>query len=202
MTAAPQRSETSSHFIPQARDAVAVSRKHCCPTPRFQVRKRVAVEGGDTLGRLFDREQRADSRSGLACHLCRGAAPDGRLCVADAGREARFGEIEELQVRIGFGEYLAQMFGGIPMSQSEILRLVRSRPVAGGCCGARDAGLPIADRYRQHGGAAGTSCRTHQPQPRTDLRQCRARRDAGSDPRRDAEILRRAKSRPMPISGI
>lgn len=37
--------------------------------------------------------------------------------------EGRFGETEELLTRIGLGEYLAQIFGGIPMNQGEILRL-------------------------------------------------------------------------------
>ena len=32
------------------------------------------------------------------------------------------GEIEEHLVRIGLGEYLAQIVGGIPMSQGEIVR--------------------------------------------------------------------------------
>ncbi|MBK5925918.1 acyl-CoA dehydrogenase family protein [Rhodobaculum claviforme] len=36
--------------------------------------------------------------------------------------EGRFGEIEALIHQIAFGEYLAQMRGGIPMSQGEILR--------------------------------------------------------------------------------
>ena len=51
-------------------------------------------------------------------------------CVAYAERmqaEGKFGEIEDLQVRIGFGEYLAQILGGIPMSQGEIRAAVRSR---------------------------------------------------------------------------
>ena len=39
--------------------------------------------------------------------------------MSEAGR---FGEIEELLVRIGLGEYLAQIIGGIPMSQGEIVR--------------------------------------------------------------------------------
>jgi len=34
----------------------------------------------------------------------------------------RLGEIEELIVRIGLGEYLAQILGGIPMSQGEFVR--------------------------------------------------------------------------------
>ncbi|HEY1886079.1 MAG TPA: acyl-CoA dehydrogenase family protein, partial [Roseiarcus sp.] len=37
--------------------------------------------------------------------------------------EGRFGATEQLMTRIGLGEYLAQMFGGIPMNQGEILRL-------------------------------------------------------------------------------
>ncbi len=41
-----------------------------------------------------------------------------RLSAAD-----NFGEVEELLVRIGAGEYLAQIVGGIPMSQGEIVRL-------------------------------------------------------------------------------
>ena len=34
-----------------------------------------------------------------------------------------FGEVEQLILQIAFGEYLAQLRGGIPMSQTEILRL-------------------------------------------------------------------------------
>ncbi len=40
--------------------------------------------------------------------------------MTEAGR---FGETERLLVTIGLGETLAQIFGGIPMSQSEIVRL-------------------------------------------------------------------------------
>src|SRR3954467_11828621 len=36
--------------------------------------------------------------------------------------EGRYGEIEDLLTRIGFGEYLAQAFGGIPMNQGEFIR--------------------------------------------------------------------------------
>ena len=37
--------------------------------------------------------------------------------------EGRYGETEDLLTRIGVGEYLAQIFGGIPMSQGEFIRL-------------------------------------------------------------------------------
>src|SRR5262249_15374624 len=39
--------------------------------------------------------------------------------MSEAGR---LGETEELIVRIGLGEYLAQVLGGIPISQGEIVR--------------------------------------------------------------------------------
>ncbi|WP_063301640.1 acyl-CoA dehydrogenase family protein [Pseudovibrio sp. WM33] len=37
--------------------------------------------------------------------------------------EGTFGEVESLILRIGLAEYTAQVFGGLPMSQGEILRL-------------------------------------------------------------------------------
>jgi (2S)-methylsuccinyl-CoA dehydrogenase len=37
--------------------------------------------------------------------------------------DGKFGEIESLILQLSFGEYLAQMRGGIPMSQGEIIRL-------------------------------------------------------------------------------
>ena len=35
----------------------------------------------------------------------------------------KFSEVEQLIHQIAFGEYLWQIYGGIPMSQGEILRL-------------------------------------------------------------------------------
>jgi (2S)-methylsuccinyl-CoA dehydrogenase len=39
--------------------------------------------------------------------------------ASDAGR---FGEVNQLTLGVGFGEYLAQLLGGIPMSQGEYAR--------------------------------------------------------------------------------
>ncbi|MFZ8959173.1 MAG: acyl-CoA dehydrogenase family protein [Paracoccaceae bacterium] len=39
------------------------------------------------------------------------------------GSEGKFGDIEQLILQIGFGEYLAQLQGGIAMNQGEVLRL-------------------------------------------------------------------------------
>ena len=73
--------------------------------------------------------------------------------AARMSEHGRLGEIEELLIRIGLGEYLAQIAGGIPMSQGEIVRLVRPRLDAGRCRRALEAGARRADRRRQHGGA-------------------------------------------------
>jgi (2S)-methylsuccinyl-CoA dehydrogenase len=38
-------------------------------------------------------------------------------------KQGKFGEVEQLILQIAFGEYLWQIYGGIPMSQGEIMRL-------------------------------------------------------------------------------
>jgi (2S)-methylsuccinyl-CoA dehydrogenase len=84
------------------------------------VRGRVVVEG-HVVGRLFDREQRATH--GLAWFATYVEA--ARQLAVYAGRMSRMGglgEIEEHLVRIGLGETIAQLVGGIPMSQGEIVR--------------------------------------------------------------------------------
>src|SRR5512143_3741248 len=85
-----------------------------------RVRERVSA-GGEVAGQLFDREQRATH--GLAWLATYVEAV--RQLAAYAERMARggsLGELEELLVRIGLGEYLAQIAGGIPMSQGEVVR--------------------------------------------------------------------------------
>src|SRR5690349_2814012 len=87
----------------------------------IEVRARVTVDGR-TSGRLLDREQRAaHGLAWLATYvqaLRQLAAYTAR--ARDAGRP---GDTEELIVRIGVAEYFAQILGGIPMSQGEIVRL-------------------------------------------------------------------------------
>jgi (2S)-methylsuccinyl-CoA dehydrogenase len=86
-----------------------------------KVRSRVEIDGR-IVGKRFDREQRATH--GLAWLATYVQAV--RQLAAYAARMTeigRFGELEELIVRIGTGEYLAQIAGGIPMSQGEMLRL-------------------------------------------------------------------------------
>ena len=88
---------------------------------RRAVAERV-MQDGRAVSRALDREQRAThGLAWLATYveaLRQLAAYAERLAAS-----GNFGEIEELLVRVGAGEYLAQIFGGIPMSQGEIVRL-------------------------------------------------------------------------------
>jgi len=84
------------------------------------VRRRVTVDHR-LDERLLDREQRAvHGLAWLATYV-----ESVRQLAAYAERADARGtldEVEELLVRLGIGEYLAQIQGGIPMSQSEIVR--------------------------------------------------------------------------------
>jgi (2S)-methylsuccinyl-CoA dehydrogenase len=85
-----------------------------------KVRERVVVEG-HTVGRLFDREQRAThGLSWLATYVK--AVRQLTAYAERMVREGTFGEMEEHLVHIGLGEYIAQIIGGIPMSQGEVVR--------------------------------------------------------------------------------
>jgi (2S)-methylsuccinyl-CoA dehydrogenase len=88
---------------------------------RRAVGERVTIEGR-MVSRVFEREQRATH--GLAWLATYVEALRQLAAYAQRMTETgSFGETEELLVRIGAGEYLAQITGGIPMSQGEIVRL-------------------------------------------------------------------------------
>ncbi|MEP0456136.1 MAG: acyl-CoA dehydrogenase, partial [Roseibium sp.] len=85
------------------------------------VRSRVS-EGDRISSRSMEAEQRATH--GLAWFAT--YVESLRQLDAYASRlseQDRYGELEEIIVRLGFGEYLAQVFGGIPMNQGEFVRL-------------------------------------------------------------------------------
>ena len=101
------------------------------------VRRRVTVDN-QMVDTLLDREQRATH--GLAW-LATYVESVRQLAAYAERMHARgaLGEIEELIVEIGIGEYLAQIQGGIPMSQGEIVRPA-DLGLAAGAVAARLAG--------------------------------------------------------------
>jgi (2S)-methylsuccinyl-CoA dehydrogenase len=88
---------------------------------RETLRAEVTVGGKLSSSALEDRQHQAHALAWLATYL------EGlRQLHAWAGRVSQagqFGEMEALILQIGFGEYLAQIAGGIPMSQLESARL-------------------------------------------------------------------------------
>ncbi|SEB39030.1 acyl-CoA dehydrogenase family protein [Rhodobacter sp. 24-YEA-8] len=88
---------------------------------REALRAKVSTGGKISASALETHQYAAHALSWLATYV-----EALRQLDAWAGRlsdQGRFGEIEALILQIGFGEYLAQIRGGIPMSQTEIARL-------------------------------------------------------------------------------
>jgi (2S)-methylsuccinyl-CoA dehydrogenase len=87
---------------------------------RSRLRSKV-VDNGRVEAEALEREQHAaHGMAWLATYV-----ESIREMVAFGRRmreESRFGEVEDLLTRIGIGEYLAQIFGGIPMNQGEFIR--------------------------------------------------------------------------------
>ena len=107
-------------LIALARDAPSALEALLADATR-KVRSRIEVDGR-IVGKRLDSEQRAaHGLAWLATYV--EAVRQLAAYVARMSELNRFGEIEELIARIGIGEYLAQIAGGIAMSQGEILRL-------------------------------------------------------------------------------
>jgi (2S)-methylsuccinyl-CoA dehydrogenase len=120
MTALTAAAATTPDLIPASRQAAADIAALVAEATR-RVRARVVVEGRISAARL-EAEQHAVH--GLAWLATYGEAVRELGSYAERlTAEGRFGETEDLLVRIGLGEYLDQIFGGIPMSPGEMVRL-------------------------------------------------------------------------------
>jgi (2S)-methylsuccinyl-CoA dehydrogenase len=108
------------HLIALARDATSALEALLADATR-KVRSRIEVDGRIVSKRLDSEQRAAHGLAWLATYV--EAVRQLAAYVTRMSELGRFGEIEELIARIGIGEYLAQIAGGIPMSQGEILRL-------------------------------------------------------------------------------
>ncbi|NVO13205.1 MAG: acyl-CoA dehydrogenase family protein [Rhodoplanes sp.] len=134
MSLAAKRSESGPDLVALASRA-AEALDAVLADAILSVKARVGAAG--TGARLFDREQRATH--GLAWLATYAEAVRQLAAYTARMTEAgKLGEIEELVVRIGLGEYVAQVAGGIPMSQGEFVR-------------PTDLGLATADVLRRLG---------------------------------------------------
>ena len=117
---ASRRRDSAADILAQASDAVA-SAEALLADATLTLRAKFAPDG-KLAASAIDREQHAvHGLAWLATYveaIRQLAAYAQRLTNA-----GRFGPAEKLLVEIGLGEYLAQIFGGIAMSQTEIVRL-------------------------------------------------------------------------------
>ena len=154
MLSKPGPADTAAGLIDLTRDAMRAA-DAVLHDATAAVRARLGG-GGKAADGQFDREQRATH--GLAWLATYVEAVRQLSAYAERMHDAgSLGEIEDCSIEIGIGEYLAQIIGGIPMSQGEIVRPAdlgpRPRRVAG-------AGRPAAathDRRRASAAARGWS---------------------------------------------
>jgi (2S)-methylsuccinyl-CoA dehydrogenase len=119
MALAVSRSDDAADLAMAARAATAAV-EALLADATIAVRAQVTRDG-QLSPRAVDREQRATH--GLAWLATYVEAVRQLGAYAERMQTAgRFDATEELLVRIGLGEYLAQILGGIPMSQGEIVR--------------------------------------------------------------------------------
>ncbi|WP_170001906.1 acyl-CoA dehydrogenase family protein [Pseudopontixanthobacter vadosimaris] len=109
----------TSHWIDDAQGAVEAARA-LSDALCAKVVETVATDGSIDP-RLVDRHQHlVHGFAWIATTVeALGATAEWARRTAEAGN---FGEVEEFALRIGFGEYCAQLSGGVPMSQSEFAR--------------------------------------------------------------------------------
>ena len=119
-TAALTAAETPESLAEQTA-AVVVTLDHLLDLAAQRVRTLVTADGR-VSSRLMEQEQRAThGLAWLATYV-----ESLRQLDAYAQRlseQGKYGTLEERIVQLGFAEYLAQIFGGIPMNQGEFVRL-------------------------------------------------------------------------------
>jgi len=85
------------------------------------VRQKVLADGKISAVRLEAEQHAAHGLAWLATYVM--ALRELKAYGERLQAEERYGAVEDYAIRIGAGEYAAQIFGGIPMSQNEIVRL-------------------------------------------------------------------------------
>ncbi|MCA3509709.1 MAG: acyl-CoA dehydrogenase family protein [Rhodobacter sp.] len=107
--------------LPALTEAALPEVEHLVLTAREALRARVTAGGKISAAALEANQFAAHALAWLATY-----AESLRQMQAWAGRTTRdgtFGEMEALILQIAFGEYLSQIWGGIPMSQGEMARI-------------------------------------------------------------------------------
>ncbi len=87
---------------------------------RETVREKVVVDGKPSAARIEEEQTAAHGLAWLATYV--EALRQMHRWAERIEEDGKFGEVEQLILQIAFAEYLWQLYGGIPMSQGEIIR--------------------------------------------------------------------------------
>lgn len=110
---------TLTDLIPLSRQAVDAA-DALLAKARVAVAQKVSVNGKPTPALLEKEQFAAHGLAWLATYV--EALRQLSAYAARMEEEGRFSEMEQLLVQVAFGEYLWQMYGGIPMNQGEVVR--------------------------------------------------------------------------------
>ena len=120
MTAMPSDSPVLPNLLSTCGNALATAQK-LSAAAKDGVTALVSRDGKINADLL---EQHQFAAHGFAWFATTVAALEQMLAWAKRLEESRrFGELEQLMLQAAFGEYLNQLYGGLPMSQGEVVRL-------------------------------------------------------------------------------
>ena len=156
------------------------------------VRERVSENGKLSAARIEAEQHAAHGLAWLATYV--EAIKELAAYAARMREEGRFGQTEELLTRIGLGEYLAQVFGGIPMNQGEIVRLADFGLGPDEIAPFRTEVSRDADRLRQHARKPRRPRRAHR------ARRAKARSATPASTRPSRPFAARCAASPTPRS--
>ncbi|WP_269585291.1 acyl-CoA dehydrogenase family protein [Roseibium sp. Sym1] len=102
-------------------EAAVVTLDHLLNLAAQRVRAQVTSDGRISSARMEEEQRATHGLAWLATYVEALRQLDAYARRLSA--EGRYGSLEDLIVQLGFAEYLAQIFGGIPMNQGEFVRL-------------------------------------------------------------------------------
>lgn len=114
-------SEVSARSTPALLRAASADVDALFAAARERLRARFAGSGAPLAQAMEQEQHAAHGLAWIATYAC--ALREAAAWAERLAQEGRLGAVEDLLARIGAGEYVAQVFGGLPMSQVETLRL-------------------------------------------------------------------------------
>ena len=126
-----------------------------CEAARMRLRDMVSADGRVQNALIEEHQTAAHGFAWLATYVQ--SLQQMQIWAEALQAQQKFGETEQLIHQIAFGEYLCQLTGGIPMNQTEVIRL-RLGPLRRGGRSAYNGRCSPAGKCRQYAGRAFAAC--------------------------------------------